>query len=487
MSDANDHARVVLGTIIPDRIDLLEVALQHIEPEYILDATLQGIFVLLRKYHELAGGVLSHSALNDILARQVDAGKLAQFSETYLTLAEAQSKEENFRWSLGELKDLAAERATGEALMEAVTIHRTGLVDDDGETLRGHQAARQRALERFSEIDKSLHRLTSPEGDMRQEGNQMREDYSERKHSHLKGVDAGVRFGIENLDAKIGGLQRGDICLVVGSTSVGKTAAVCALGWSACVEQGKNVVFLTTETLRPQVRRKLLARHSKLALFGLVEGLNTRDLKAGTLSAPEELALDTVIRDFTTNPNYGRMQILQVPRGASLATLESKLQQYQREFPIDLVIMDYLRLLRSEKKRQTDREEINSIMVEAKQLATTFNDGMGIPFVSPWQVSRAQQEIATKAGYYTSAALSDSAEASNTADVIVALLAQGENESRHVELRAQVLKNRDGETASGLLVQVDYATAHFSSKGIGGAFGVKPNDGGNPDSFAGLL
>jgi hypothetical protein len=31
-------------------------------------------------------------------------------------------------------------------------------------------------------------------------------------------------------------------------------------------------------------------------------------------------------------------------------------------------------------------------------------------------------------------------------------------------LKFQVLKNRDGETANGLLVNVDYATCHFTTK-----------------------
>lgn len=486
MSDANEHARVVLSTIIPDRVDLLEIALQKIEPDWIPDVTLRGVFLCLKSYYEAAGGVATHSALSDMLEARMDAGKYALYSETFLTLHEAESKEEHFRWSIAELKDLAAHRSTGDALMEAVAIYRDGYEDAGGEWLQGHAAARVKLLERFSEIDRALTKQTSPEGDMRVQGEAMRADYAKREKMNSSGIGGGILFGIENLDAKIGGLQRGDVCLVVGGTSTGKTAMMVQLGWSAAVEQGKNVVFLTTETVHEVVRRRMLARHSRLPRLDIPEGLNSRDLRAGTLSVPEKLKLEEVIRDFTSSPNYGRMQITQVPRGASLLSIETMLNKYQREFDVDLVIIDYLRLLRSDKKRQTDREEINSIMVETKQLATTFRDGYGVPIVSPWQVSRAQQEIAMKAQYYTTAALAESSEASNTADVIVALLAPGESESRYAELKAQALKNRDGETASGLLVDVDYATACFSSKGIGGSFGRNDQAGGG-DTFAGLL
>ena len=114
--------------------------------------------------------------------------------------------------------------------------------------------------------------------------------------------------------------------------------------------------------------------------------------------------------------------------------------------------------------RSTDRESLSGILKNAKQISTTFNKGAGVPFVSPWQVNRAAKDAANSIGMYTSASLAETAEATNTPDVIVSLLAPVDNTARYTDIVGQVLKNRDGETANGLQLEVDYATSTFSSR-----------------------
>jgi len=142
--------------------------------------------------------------------------------------------------------------------------------------------------------------------------------------------------------------------------------------------------------------------------------------------------------------------------------VESKLIRIQRMFGIDLVIMDYLALLKPDRRRNTSREELGDILKETKQLATTFNNGAGVPFVSPWQVNRTARQEAQNTLSYTASALAETAEASNSADLIISLLAPEEDASRTKNIKMQVMKNRDGETANAFDVQVDYATSRFS-------------------------
>lgn len=242
------------------------------------------------------------------------------------------------------------------------------------------------------------------------------------------------------------------------------TTLTIQASWSAAVEQGKNVVFFSTETVREQIRRKIIARHSRLEKFGLPQGLNTRDLKNGTLSPEEEEIYQKVVEDFTTNPAYGRIYIVQVPRSASITSLDHQLRRLQNIFHIDFVVMDYLALLTPERSRTSTREELANILKEAKKVATSFDNGRGVPFLSPWQVSRAARDDAERIGSYTSRALSETAEATNSADMIVSLLAPLDNSDRIAMLTMQVLKNRDGETAQSIMVEVDYANAYFRSR-----------------------
>jgi replicative DNA helicase len=469
MASATEHAATVLSAILPLRGDLLDRAATQLTDEHFPDKVQKTLWSIIIRYKEFTGGVIQSKNLEDLLKGRSDAGTIQLYTETYETYASTNVPEDEFTWSVYQLRELAAERASREVLTTAMEILTQGKQIDTGEVLKGHQEARQFASESFSSIDKELTLQAAPEGAVQDETTEILADYAQQKSNRLQGIGTGVMFGIAELDRRVGGMQRGELILAAGYSSDGKTTLCTQTAWSAAIEQGKNVVFFTTETTRDQVRRKLVARHSKLPQFNLPSGLNTRDLKQGTLSEKDEGVLKEVVTDMTKNPAYGKLYIAQVPRGSTVVSLEQRMYRILRSFEIDLVVMDYLALLSPERGRQSTREELSSILKEAKLVATTFNNGKGVPFMSPWQVGRVHREQAEKLGEYTSAALSETAEATNSSDIIVALLAPTNNDQRTAEVSMQVLKNRDGETANNILVSVDYATSSFTS--IRSAFG----------------
>ncbi len=459
-----EHGLNVLGGILPTNRKRLEKAMSLLSATHFVEKSSATLFAFLVRYAETtSGAVMNKEFLEDLLReRGVVAGVKEQLEELYDACAEMDVDDAEFIWSVNQLREVAAEKATGEALTHAMQVLREGVEVTPGQIDKGHQAARIAVMEQFQVIDRELHLQDAPEGDLKNETSDLLLDYAERKRERESGVSHGVDFGITDLDRRIGGMQPGELILAAGYSSDGKTTLCVQAAWSAAVEQGKNVVFFTTETLRPQVRRKVLARHSKLEQFGLPEGLNTKDLKMGTLSEEGEEKLPTIVRDLTKNPAYGRLYIAQVPRAASLSSLDLRLARIKREFDVDLVVMDYLALARPTIRRQTKREELSDIMVEAKLLAVAHE----VPFMSPWQVSREARKEAESGGAYTSRALSETAEATNSADLIVSLLAPTDNSDRYADVTMQILKNRDGETVNGLVVNVDYATSAFRSRGL---------------------
>ncbi len=462
MPSATDHAEKLLAAIIPDRRDLLDRALRHLTGAHFVDALHRNLFALLERYAAVTGSIITRDALADLLARgRADAGKLAQYLETYELLASLPADESDFRWSLEQLRDLAAERATREALTRGMEILTRGVDGDKGEHIHGHMEARTAVLQSFGEIDRNLAMQEAPEGDMRTEGEDILADYAEAESARSTGRSAGVDFGIPGLDEKLAGVRPGELVLIAGYTNEGKTTLAVQLAWNAVVNMGRNTVILTTETLRNQVRRRIISRHSCCAGFDIPGGLNSKDIKNGTLTEEQRRQLSTVVTDFTHNPGYGSCYIVQVPRNATISYLEAKLVRIQRMFPIELVIMDYLALLKPDRRRNSDREELGNTLKEAKQLATTFNDGAGVPFVSPWQVNRTQREVAERTGYYTTQALSETAEASNSPDTIISVLGPLDNDRRVCPLKMQILKARDGEKANNIEISVDYATSRF--------------------------
>lgn len=483
MSEVN-HEEIVLAGVLPDNKHRLEVLIRKLTPKHFTDKTRETLYNLLDRYYSQTGSVLSSQHLSDLL-RKKDAGTSSLYQETYNYLESIEVSDIDFSWSVEQLREQAVEKKLAEVILESMEILRNGITDEKtGETEEGPEDAKARLLAGIQTIDNELNSQDSPEGDLRDETSDILEDYQERKRSRLSGKSMGIKFGIPELDDKLGGMQKGELILVGAASGTGKSTLAVQAAWSAAVEQGKNVVFLTTETLRPQIRRKLVARHSKLPVFAIPEGLNTRDLKGGTLSPAQETKLEEVVKDFTQNESYGRIYIAQVPRNSTITSIEQTLIRIDSMFPIDFVVMDYLALLSSDRKRQTTREELAAIIKEAKQVATTFRDGEGVPLLSPWQLSRSAQEQAEKIGMYTTAALSETAEATNSSDSIITLMAPADNDSRYTEMTAQVVKNRDGETANGILVDVDYATSAFTSKSSSQRF---PTAATSPEQGMSLL
>lgn len=458
------HARKILAAIIPDRQDLLDAALKHLTVDHFTDPHLRNVFVMLDKYYNVTGQVLKQEAMAELLKKgKQDPGRIALYRETFDFLEQTNVVDADFRWSLDRIKDLSAERRTAEVLAEAMEVLTKGVTDAKGVLYQGHEDARTVVLNGLALIDRALAMQEAPEGIVQFEADEMLADYVARKRARLSGAPMGVYFGVPALDAKIGGLQNGDLDVVAGFTSSGKTALCVQLAWHAAVKQGINVVYLTTETLRPQVRRKLLSRHSVEDFFGLPEGLNSKDLREGTLSEHEEAVLQDVIHDFSGNANYGKTNIIQLPRNATVGTAEARAMSAARDMEVGLTVLDYAFLLKPSRNHQSAREGLVEVLQDAKQTATTFYDGRGVPIVTPWQTGRAKWERAQETGFYGSDATSDTAESINIADTLVSLLEPRDNSNRRATLKGQVLKNRDGETSNSIEISVDYATCNFSS------------------------
>ena len=470
MTDAVDHGKTILGAILAGRPDLLSAAQRHLTPAHFTDSVQAGLFTFCERYADQAGGVLPRAALADIF-RTAPPGTVAKYEEYFDLLTAAKHTDDEFRWSVQQLRELYAERRTGEVITRSMEVLTRGIVEGTGERkreVRGHADARGFLLSGLAEIERELSAEVAPEGDMRAEGRQIKQDYAQREAQRSSGDT--VATGIGPLDAMLGGgQQRGELNLVAGSTSSGKTALCCQLAWHAVTQQGKNVVIFTSETLRSQVRFRILARHSRDPRFGLASGINTRDMKAGTLGAQKN-AFAGVLHDFSTNGGYGHCYVAQVPRGASVETLESRLARLARDWTADLVIIDYLALLSPVSRHRDRRESLVEILQEAGQLSTTYHDGLGVPVLSPWQVRREARDEASRRGGYLLSDLSETAEASNRANVVMALLEPDADDSRGraVPLKLSVPKNRDGERGGEpLALTADYATAYFDPAGPG--------------------
>jgi replicative DNA helicase len=469
VASASDHARTLFSAILPDRRDLLEIVLAQLGPEYFGsydDGRWHNLFKIFSKYYDIASDVPTKQAISAILAKLPgsDSGKIQLYETTYDSLMEQQSSDSDFRWSLSQIKDIYAQKVVGETLLRGMQVLKQGLETSKGDELRGHEDARELVMAELGVLDQRLTVQEAPDGDIREEEQDFLDEYESRKQSFLAGDFSGIEFGIPQLDKVIGGLQPGELDFVLGYSSSGKSSLCCQLAWNAAIRQQKNVVYVTTETLRTQIRRKLVARHSRLSKFGLDEGINTANMKNGDLSDFMEEKLREVVHDFTNTEDYGKLRIVQASDSMSVTGMKVRLQAIQREFPIDLVVVDALYILASDTKYTQGREQLNEKIEQAMILAKTFNNGNGIPLITPWQASRKAKEDADRDKRYSMSAMAETAYAERYADNVIALLEPPQTQ-RYTTLSCSVLKHRDGEQSSGFPVDVDYATCYFTDTG----------------------
>lgn len=460
-----DHAQVVLAGIVPDRRDRLLVAMQLVSEEHFRRLEFRNIFTMLVRYYDVAAHVPTSEAVRDMLTRSgAEASKAILYEELYADLSTTQVADHEFRYAIEALRETRAEQLTGEAITTAFEILERG-AEVERRRLKGHREAREFLYAELGRIDKLGALESSPEGDVRHEADDIRREYADRKEH--KEIAATVRSGIEAVDVATSGFANGELILVCAYTGEGKSMMATQTAWNACVRQGKNVFFATSETVRGQVRRRLLARHSREAQFGVSAGLNARDIKDGTLSIPDgEKVWDAVVEDFTHNPAYGSCYVSQVPRGATLSAVEARLARYASQHRVDLVIIDYLALLRSDRRRQKAQEEYNDVIKDAKVLATSFDGGRGVPLLSPWAMSQSRWKEALTRGEYTLGSLAETSEAEKSADQIISLLRQLDTPN---EVKVQFLKNRDGELPKPFVLETDYRCAYLGDKTTGAA------------------
>ncbi len=127
--DSVEHGKVVLAAILAgrgeQRTGVLDYASARLSQDHFTDEVQGKMFVLCQRYADQARGILPREVLADVLRDQAP-GRLLQFTEYYDALCAREVTATAFKWSVSQLRDLAADRATGHALAQGMEILRGG-------------------------------------------------------------------------------------------------------------------------------------------------------------------------------------------------------------------------------------------------------------------------------------------------------------------------------------------------------------------------
>jgi replicative DNA helicase len=453
-----DAARGVYAGIFPDRRDLFMEAERLLSEDHFVSEAQRALWRWAVRYWEIAHEVMPRSMVL-AQAEKIELSKRVSVVELYDACAGTQVSDGEFHYYVEELRTQRMHALTGDALTNAMELLTRGGEVDGEEVEPGPVPAWDLLQREYARITQLSARETAPEGDVWAESDRHLLEYSRRKEDAVAGR-LGVTTGIGIIDKHTGGFQPGDLVLIAGYVSAGKSQLCVQIAYHSSVERQQNVVYITTETSRQVTSRRLIARHSRAQKFqGLP--LDSKKLKTGSLTTEEERRFQEVVHDLhagVANGAYGHLYIAQVPVRPTLGYVESIMRRVQVSFPVDLLVIDYLALLAPERRRESTVAEKAELVQQAKVLATTFNNGHGVPLITPWQVRRESYERAKTEREFDDAVTAETSEADKSADVTLSLLKLREQKNR---IMMQFLKNRDGEIPPRFEMEIDYASSRF--------------------------
>ena len=217
------------------------------------------------------------------------------------------------------------------------------------------------------------------------------------KRKELKGTLTGIPYGWHDLDEITNGLHRGDLVIIAGRPSMGKSAMVTNIAENVS-ENGGSVILFSLEMGRDQVTDRMFSSIGKVD-FGNIRSANfhesdyARIERAGSEMYQYKFAIDDT-------------------PAISLHDVKAKCRIIKSREGLDIVIIDYLQLM-SMPKKDNRTQAIGEISRGLKQLARELD----VTVIALSQLSRGVDARQDKRP--TMSDLRDSGEIEQDADVIL--------------------------------------------------------------------
>ena len=190
----------------------------------------------------------------------------------------------------------------------------------------------------------------------------------------------GVPTGLTDLDEKLGGLHKSDLVIIAGRPSMGKTALATNIAYHAAKniqlkEKKSSVAFFSLEMSSEQLSTRILSEQSRI---------KSNDIRRGKATEEELSRYIETSRDIYELPLY----IDETP-AITISTLSNRARRIKRLFGLNLIVVDYIQLMRTNSKKNESRvQEISEITQGLKALAKELS----VPVLALSQLSRAVEQ-----------------------------------------------------------------------------------------------
>jgi replicative DNA helicase len=187
----------------------------------------------------------------------------------------------------------------------------------------------------------------------------------------------GVPTGLTDLDSRLGGLHKQDLVIIAGRPSMGKTALATNIAFHAAKNIEKKgskstIAFFSLEMSSEQLSTRILSEQSRI---------RSNDIRRGKVSEKEFEQFIETSKNISELPLY----IDETP-AITIAAISNRSRRIKRLFGLELIVVDYIQLMKSSGKKEYNRvQEISEITQGLKALAKELN----VPVLALSQLSRA--------------------------------------------------------------------------------------------------
>ncbi|MEM2138823.1 MAG: replicative DNA helicase [Candidatus Woesearchaeota archaeon] len=180
----------------------------------------------------------------------------------------------------------------------------------------------------------------------------------------------GVLSGITNIDRVLNGFQEGDLIIIAGRPSMGKTAFAVSLILNIGYKQKIPCAFFSLEMTKEQIISRIYSQLSDIDVSKIVKKMLTYEEFNVMYESVKDLSNSNIYIDDTPSMN--------------LIELKSKCVKLVENNGVKIIFIDYLQLMKSGIYKDTREQEVAEISRGLKSLAKQLN----VPIVALSQLSR---------------------------------------------------------------------------------------------------
>ena len=217
----------------------------------------------------------------------------------------------------------------------------------------------------------------------------------------LKGEIPGVPTGFIDLDSLLTGLHKGELVILGARPAMGKTSFAMNIAQHASLDKGKVTAVFTLEMPREQIAMRMLCSDARVDM---------QRVRRGTLQDADWMRLAKSLGPMAAAPMY-----IDDTAAITPTMLRSRCRRLMMDKGLDLVVVDYLGLMRADGRTENRQLEVSEISRQLKAIALELK----IPIIACAQLSRANKDRQDKRPVLSD--LRDSGSIEQDADVVMFL------------------------------------------------------------------